>query len=251
MTAAPIALVTGAGSGIGQSTSIALASVGYSVVVGGRRLDALEQTASRCREAGAESLAVSTDVRNRESVASLFERIRREFSRLDVVFNNAGRNAPQMPFEDMPFEVWQDVIDTNLTGTFLVTQESFRLMKTQRPHGGRIINNGSISAHAPRPFSAAYTATKHAITGLTKSTSLDGRPYGIACCQIDIGNAATEMAVGMGAEMLQADGSRAREPLMNVDDVARLVVFMAGLPLDANVQSATILATTMPYVGRG
>jgi NAD(P)-dependent dehydrogenase (short-subunit alcohol dehydrogenase family) len=246
-----IALVTGAGSGIGRSSSVALASSGFTVVAAGRRPDAIEETARRCHETGTDGLAVPTDVRRTESVSALFETIRSTYGRVDVVFNNAGRNAPQQPFEDLPLSVWLDVVETNLTGTFLVTQEAFRLMKTQEPQGGRIINNGSISAQVPRPLSAPYTATKHAITGLTKSTSLDGRPYRIACSQIDIGNAATDMADSMGSEMLQADGSQRSEPLMDVDDVARLVVLMAELPLDANIQSATILATTMPYVGRG
>jgi NAD(P)-dependent dehydrogenase (short-subunit alcohol dehydrogenase family) len=251
MTSTRVALITGAGSGIGRATSIALGSAGFSVVLAGRRQAPLDETADACRQAGAEAIAVPTDITDKASVAALFEAIRQRFGRLDLLFNNAGRNAEPASIEDLPVETWEAVFATNVTGTFLATQQAFRLMKEQRPRGGRIINSGSVSAHAPRPLTAAYVASKHAITGLTKSTSLDGRAYDIACGQIDIGNARTEMVGPMIEGTLQADGRVASEPTIAVEDVARTVVFMASLPLDANVQFLTVLATKMPYIGRG
>jgi NAD(P)-dependent dehydrogenase (short-subunit alcohol dehydrogenase family) len=241
-----IALVTGGGSGGGKASAVALAAAGFSVVVAGRRREPLEAVAA---EAGA--VAVECDVRSPESVAALFAEVDSRFGRLDVLFNNAGIGAPAVPLEDLSFERWSAVVETNLTGAFVCTQEAFRIMKRQEPRGGRIINNGSISAFSPRPLSAAYTATKHGITGLTKSTALDGRPYDIACGQIDIGNAATEMTRRMASGVLQADGSTAAEPTIDVEHVARAVVYMATLPLDANVQFMTVMATKMPFVGRG
>jgi NAD(P)-dependent dehydrogenase (short-subunit alcohol dehydrogenase family) len=244
-----IALVTGAGSGIGRAVALGLAREGYGVVIAGRRKDALEQTA---RDAGgARVLAVPTDVTDAASVAALFARIRAEFGRLDLLFNNAGIGGRAVPIEELPLEDWQAVVATNLTGAFLCTQQAVALMKSQQPMGGRIINNGSISAHAPRPNSVAYTATKHAITGLTKSTSLDGRKYDIACGQIDIGNALTELSARMARGVPQADGTLAVEPLMDLEHVVRAVVYMASLPLDANVQFLTVMATKMPFIGRG
>ncbi|MCU1260867.1 MAG: short-chain dehydrogenase/reductase [Bryobacterales bacterium] len=246
-TNAKIALVTGAGSGIGRAVSLALHSAGYSVVLAGRRTAELERTAAG--QAG--MLPVPTDVREPESVRALFARTRAAFGRLDVLFNNAGMSAPSVPMEDLTFEQWNAVVAVNLTGPFLCAQEAILLMKAQSPQGGRIINNGSISAHAPRPHSAPYTATKHAITGLTKSISLDCRKYNIACGQIDIGNAATEMTERMTNGVPQANGSSMAEPRMDVRHVADAVVYMANLPLDANVQFMTVMATTMPFVGRG
>lgn len=243
-----VALVTGAGSGIGRATALALLNEGYSVVLAGRRKEALEETAAA---GGARVLVVPADVTDPASVRALFEKTRETFGRLDVLFNNAGTGAPPVPLEDLTVEQWRRVVDVNLTGPFLCTQEAFRLMKTQSPRGGRIINNGSISAHVPRPNSAPYTATKHAIAGLTKSTALDGRKYDIACGQIDIGNAGTEMTARMKAGVPQADGSIAVEPTMAVENVARAVVYMASLPLDANVLFMTVMATKMPFVGRG
>ena len=245
-----IALVTGAGSGVGKATSLALLADGYSVVLAGRRKEPLEEVAAQA-PAGSQTLAVPTDVANPASVKALFAAVRERFGRLDLLFNNAGVGAPAIPMEDITFEQWQAVVDINLTGSFLCTQEAIRIMKDQSPRGGRIINNGSISAHAPRPNSAPYTATKHAITGLTKSTSLDGRKYDIACGQIDIGNAATEMAARMATGVPQANGEIAIEPLMDVNHVAQAVVHMASLPLESNVQFLTIMATKMPFVGRG
>jgi NAD(P)-dependent dehydrogenase (short-subunit alcohol dehydrogenase family) len=244
-----VALVTGAGSGIGKASAIALAKAGFSVVLAGRRAEALEAVA---REIGGDALAVAADVADPKSVANLFAMTKKKFGRLDVVFNNAGTGAPgTINLEDLTFEQWQSVVNTNLTGPFLCTQEAFKIMKAQQPMGGRIINNGSISAHVPRPNSAPYTATKHAITGLTRSTSLDGRKYNIACGQIDIGNAASGMAANMNKGMPQANGTTATEPTMDVEDVARSVVFMASLPLDSNVQFMTVMATRMPFIGRG
>jgi NAD(P)-dependent dehydrogenase (short-subunit alcohol dehydrogenase family) len=251
MASTRVALITGAGSGIGRATSVALGSAGFSVVLTGRQLEPLEETAERCRRAGAEALVVPADITDATSVAELFSTIHERFGRLDLLFNNAGRGAPPTSIEDLPIETWRSVLDTNLTGAFLATQQAFRLMKAQRPRGGRIINNGSISAHVPRPLSAAYTASKHAITGLTRATSLDGRAYDIACGQIDIGNAATDMVSPMIQGTLQANGSVATEPTIAVEDVARSVVYMASLPLEANVQFLTVLATKMPYIGRG
>ena len=247
-----VALVTGAGSGIGRACALALHAAGYHVVLAGRRLDALEQTIA---QAGAGStaklLAVPTDVGDPASVKALFAKTEEVFGRLDLLFNNAGMGAPAVPMEDLSYEQWKAVVDVNLTGPFLCTQAAIRLMKSQSPQGGRIINNGSISAYAPRPFSAPYTATKHAISGLTRSTALDCPRYNIACGQIDIGNAATEMTERMAAGVIQADGSTRVEPRMNVKHVADAVVHMASLPLDANVLFMTVMATNMPFVGRG
>jgi NAD(P)-dependent dehydrogenase (short-subunit alcohol dehydrogenase family) len=246
-----VAIVTGAGTGIGKHTALALLKEGYAVALAGRRKDLLEATAAEGKSAGSPALVVPTDVSDPESIRALFARTKEAFGRLDLLFNNAGIGAPPVPLEELPFEKWKAVVDTNLTGTFLCTQEAFKIMKSQQPRGGRIINNGSISAHAPRPNSVAYTSTKHAITGLTKSTSLDGRKYDIACGQIDIGNAATEMTARMAKGVAQANGSVEVEPTMDVQNVARAVVYMASLPLDANVQFLTVMATKMPFVGRG
>ena len=246
-----VAIVTGAGSGIGKAVAMALLKSGYRVALAGRRQDLLEQTVKDAGGTPATTLVVPTDVANPESVRALFAKTKGAFGRLDVLFNNAGVGAPAINMEDLTFEQWKNVVDINLTGVFLCTQEAIKLMKGQSPRGGRIINNGSISAHAPRPNSAPYTATKHAITGLTKSTSLDGRKYDIACSQIDIGNAATEMAARMATGVPQANGQIAIEPLMDVAHVANSVVYMASLPLDANVQFMTVMATKMPFVGRG
>ena len=251
MAASRVALVTGAGSGIGRATSIALASAGFALVVVGRRPEPLEETAATCRQARVDALAIPADTTDEASVAAVYDAVREHFGRLDLLFNNAGQNAPATAIEDLPLETWLAVLVTNVTGTFLMTRGAFRLMKDQRPQGGRIINNGSISAHAPRPLTAAYVTSKHAITGLTKSTSLDGRPYDIACGQIDIGNARTEMAGEMIRGTLQADGRVAAEPTIDLEHVARTVVHMASLPLDANVQFVTVMATRMPFIGRG
>jgi len=245
-----IAIVTGAGSGIGRAVAIALARESYAVVLAGRRRDTLDETAAKAG-AVAKVLVVPTDVSDPVSVRQLFARTAETFGRLDLLFNNAGQSAPGVALEDLTYEQWKAVVDVNLTGAFLCTQEAFRLMKRQQPRGGRIINNGSISAHAPRPNSTPYTATKHAITGLTKSTSLDGRPFDIACGQIDIGNAATDLTARMATGVPQAHGTIAVEPTMDVQDVARAVVYMASLQLDANVQFMTVMATKMPYIGRG
>jgi NAD(P)-dependent dehydrogenase (short-subunit alcohol dehydrogenase family) len=244
-----VALVTGAGSGIGRAVTLALAGVGYSVVLAGRRLDALNETVSLA--SGKSMLAVPTNVSDAKSVEALFARTQDAFGRLDLLFNNAGTGAPPVPMENLTLAQWQAVVDTNLTGPFLCTQAALRLMKSQAPRGGRIINNGSISAHAPRPNSAPYTATKHAITGLTKATALDGRAFDIACGQIDIGNAATPMTARMAKGVPQANGTLEAEPTMDVDAVANAVLYMASLPLDANVLSMTVMATKMPFVGRG
>jgi NAD(P)-dependent dehydrogenase (short-subunit alcohol dehydrogenase family) len=246
-----VAVVTGAGSGIGRATALALARGAYSIVAAGRRREPLEATAAEARRSGGQAIAIPTDVGDPSSVKALFAATADAFGRLDLLFNNAGQGAPPVPLEDLTYEQWRAVVDTNLTGAFLCTQEAVRMMKNQRPRGGRIINNGSISAHAPRPFSAPYTATKHAITGLTKATALDGREYDIACGQIDIGNAATEMTEPMAAGILQANGTVAAEPRMDVEHVARAVVQMAALPLEANVQFMVLMATKMPFIGRG
>lgn len=246
-----IAIVTGAGSGVGRAVSLALAEAGFAVVLAGRRQPALEETAAAIVPPAPKPLMVPTDVSDPTSVANLFARTRERFGRLDLLFNNAGTNAPAVPLEELSFAQWQSVVDINLTGAFLCTQEAIRIMKSQSPRGGRIINNGSISAHAPRPHSAPYTATKHAMTGLTKSTSLDGRRYDIACGQIDIGNAATPMTERMKEGVPQANGELKPEPRMDPVHVANAVAYMASLPLDANVQFMTVMATKMPYVGRG
>ena len=247
-SAEKVAIITGAGSGIGRAAAVALAAAGYHVVLAGRREENLQETAGL---ADGSALVVATDIAERDAVVNLFSRSRDAYGRLDVLFNNAGVFPTGALLEDIDYADWQLAIDVNLTGAFLCTQQAFKLMKEQQPQGGRIINNGSISAHVPRPNSAPYTATKHAMTGLTKSTSLDGRKYNIACGQIDIGNAATTMTEHMGHGVPQADGTIAAEPTMDIDDVARAVVYMAGLPLNANVQFMTLMAAKMPFVGRG
>jgi NAD(P)-dependent dehydrogenase (short-subunit alcohol dehydrogenase family) len=244
-----VALVTGAGTGVGRAVALALTEAGYAVVLSGRRREPLEETARKCRDG--KTLVVPADVGDPVSVRALFAKTKETFGRLDVLFNNAGIGAPAVPLEDLTYEQWKAVVDTNLTGPFLCTQEAFKIMKDQTPRGGRIINNGSISAHAPRPRSAPYTATKHAITGLTRSTSLDGRAYDIACGQIDIGNAATEMTDRMKDGVPQANGSVMVEPRMDPRHVGSAVAYMASLPLDANVLFMTVMATKMPFVGRG
>ncbi|MCW5621692.1 MAG: SDR family oxidoreductase [Burkholderiales bacterium] len=246
-----VALVTGAGTGIGKASALALLRDGYRVVLVGRRKDKLDQAIAEAGAAGERALAITADVGNPESVRALFAKVKQTYGRLDVLFNNAGVGAPGIPLEELTFEQWKQVVDINLTGPFLCTQEAFKIMKDQNPRGGRIINNGSISAHAPRPNSAPYTSTKHAITGLTKSTSLDGRKYDIACGQIDIGNARTELAARMADGVPQANGEIAIEPLMDVAHVGEAVLHMANLPLDVNIQVITIMATKMPFVGRG
>jgi NAD(P)-dependent dehydrogenase (short-subunit alcohol dehydrogenase family) len=251
MTSNKVALITGAGSGIGRAIAIQLFKDGYSLVLAGRRRDALEETI-KLADAEADSvLAFPTDVAKAEDVGALFDACAKRFKRLDLLFNNAGIFTPAASLEDVTLEHWQSALDVNLTGAFLCTQHAFRMMKNQQPRGGRIINNGSISSHAPRPRSATYTATKHAMTGLTKITSLDGRQYDIACGQIDIGNASTDMTQKMQRGILQANGTVAVEPTMDVQHVARAVSYMASLPLDANVQFMTIMATAMPFIGRG
>ncbi|RXZ33974.1 SDR family oxidoreductase [Oxalobacteraceae bacterium CAVE-383] len=256
MQAKRIALVTGAGSGIGRSIALGLLGAGYAVALAGRRLEPLQETIALAAAGGvgdieARTLAVSADVGDPASVRHLFEQTQARFGRLDLLFNNAGIFTPPVPLEDLDFAQWQASVSVNLTGAFLCTQAAFRIMKAQQPRGGRIINNGSISAHAPRPNSVAYTSTKHAITGLTKSSSLDGRQYDIACGQIDIGNASTDMTEKMKRGVAQADGSVRIEPTMSVDHVANAVLYMDSLPLDANVQFMTVMATKMPFVGRG
>jgi len=251
MNPVKVAIVTGAGTGIGRQTALALLREGYAVSLAGRRVERLQETVVQAGADGARALAVPADVSDPASVRALFARTTETFGRLDLLFNNAGTGAPPVLLEDLSHEQWKAVVDVNLTGVFLCTQEAFRIMRRQRPMGGRIINNGSISAHAPRPNSAPYTATKHAITGLTKSTALDGRKYDIACGQIDIGNAETEMMKRMKDGVPQADGTLSAEPTMKVEHVAQAVVYMASLPLDANVQFLTVMATKMPFVGRG
>jgi len=246
-----VALITGAGSGIGKASALALAGAGWSLALCGRRLDRVEAVAQEARAAGVEALAVAADVGDPAQVGALFEAVATRFSRLDLLFNNAGTGAPPKPLEELSYEEWRRVVDANLTGAFLCTQGAFRLMKAQDPRGGRIINNGSISAHAPRPNSAPYTATKHAITGLTRSTALDGRAFDIACGQIDIGNAETPLTARMAGGAPQADGHVAPEPVMDVAYVAEAILYMAGLPLSANVQFLTVMATKMPFIGRG
>jgi NAD(P)-dependent dehydrogenase (short-subunit alcohol dehydrogenase family) len=246
-----VAMITGAGSGIGKATALALLRAGYRVVLAGRRADALQSTIEEAGADGVHALAVATDVTDQSSVQALFAQTKASFGRLDLLFNNAGTGAPGVPLEELTLDQWQHVVNVNLTGSFLCTQEAIKLMKDQEPQGGRIINNGSISAHAPRPNSAPYTATKHAITGLTKSTSLDGRKYNIACGQIDIGNAATPMTQRMQRGVPQANGEVKVEPTMDVENVARAILYMDSLTLDANVQFITVMATQMPFVGRG
>ena len=246
-----VALVTGAGSGIGQRTSLALLKEGYSVALAGRREEALESTVDLAGPDAERALPVPSDVTDPDAVRVLFEKTKEALGRLDLLFNNAGMGAPGVPLEDLTFEQWTAVVNVNLTGVFLCTREAFRIMKDQDPRGGRIINNGSVSAHVPRPNSAPYTATKHAVQGLTRATSLDGRKYDIACGQIDIGNAATDMTRRMDDGVPQPDGSMMVEPRMDADDIARAVVYMASLPLEANVQFITVMATKMPYIGRG
>lgn len=251
MSTKKVALVTGAGSGIGKSIAMALMGDGYNLVLAGRRREPLEATAQAGHSLGVDTLVVPTDVSNPAEVDQLFADIKQRFGRLDMLFNNAGIFARAVSLEELEFEQWKKAVDINLTGAFLCTQGAFRLMRDQQPRGGRIINNGSISAYVPRPNAVSYTATKHAITGLTKATSLDGRKYDIACGQIDIGNAASEMTEVMSRGVLQADGSTRPEPVMDVENVAKAVLYMASLPLDANVQFMTVMATKMPYIGRG
>jgi NAD(P)-dependent dehydrogenase (short-subunit alcohol dehydrogenase family) len=248
----PVAVVTGAGTGIGRAVSLSLLQAGYSVALAGRRSEPLQAVVAEAKALGFErALAVATDVSKPDSVTALFERTRQQFGRVDVLFNNAGVGLPAGGFDELTFEQWQNVVNINLTGSFLCAQAAFRVMKAQSPQGGRIINNGSISAHAPRPNSAPYTATKHAVTGLTKSISLDGRAFNIACGQIDIGNAVTEISARMATGTMQANGQIAIEAMMDVQHVANAVVHMASLPLEANVQFMTVMATKMPFVGRG
>jgi NAD(P)-dependent dehydrogenase (short-subunit alcohol dehydrogenase family) len=244
-------VVTGGGTGIGRASALALGRDGYKVVIAGRRKDKLDETVRDAEQQGSQMTGVVADVGKPEDVERLFDTTQQTYGRLDLLFNNAGRGAPGVLLEDLTFEQWQSVVDVNLTGSFLCTQAAFKMMKAQNPQGGRIINNGSISAHAPRPNSAPYTSTKHAILGLTKATALDGRKYDIACCQLDIGNAGTDLANRMANGVPQADGSIRAEPLMDVEIVARAVVHMASLPLEANVQFMTVMATKMPFVGRG
>ncbi len=245
------AVVTGAGSGIGRAVAVALLKEGYAVALCGRRVQPLEETAEIAGPPSAKRLVIPTDVSDPDSVSKLFAAVSKAFGRLDVLFNNAGINVPGGTIDELTVEQWRSVVDVNLTGAFLCAREAFRLMKAQTPRGGRIINNGSISAYVPRPYSAPYTATKHGITGLTKAISLDGRKFDIACSQIDIGNAATALAAKMAKGVPQADGEIRSEPLMDLDHVARAVVYMAGLPLEANVQFMTLMATKMPFIGRG
>ena len=253
MAADKIAIVTGAGTGVGRAASLALMNIGYTVVLAGRRLNMLEETQKLGAASGGKSLPVSADMTDPASIAALFAKTMEKYGRLDLLFNNAGMGTPAMPFEDLKLDQWQAVVDTNLTAPFLCTQHAFRIMKDQTPRGGRIINNGSFSAHAPRPFSSAYTSTKHAITGLTKATNLDGRAYDIAVGQIDIGNAATPMTDRMvnGPGVLQPDGTSKQEPRMDAKAVGDAIAYMAQLPLDANVLFMTVMATKMPFVGRG
>jgi NAD(P)-dependent dehydrogenase (short-subunit alcohol dehydrogenase family) len=251
MSELKVAVITGAGSGIGRAVAIHLARAGYQVALAGRRIDALEETKQEGGDVAANLHPIVTDVSNEQSVNALFAEVVRRWGRLDVLFNNAGRGGPPVPIEDLPVDIWKDIVNINLTGMFLCAQAAIRIMKSQTPQGGRIINNGSISAHAPRPFSIGYTATKHAVTGLTKSISLDTRAYRIACSQIDIGNAATPMTERMTKGVPQPDGTTRVEPRMDVNHVAQTITQMVGFPLETNVQFVTIMATTMPFVGRG
>ncbi|HLH93421.1 MAG TPA: SDR family oxidoreductase [Xanthobacteraceae bacterium] len=253
MSGQKIAIVTGAGTGVGRAAALALMKVGYAVVLAGRRKDKLDEVAQEGKATNGTSLVVPTDVSDPTSIKALFAKAKEAYGRLDVLFNNAGIGAPAVPLEDLPIETWKKVVDTNLTGPFVCTQEAFRMMKNQSPRGGRIINNGSISAHTPRPLAAAYTSTKHAISGLTKQTALDGRQYDICCGQIDIGNAATPLTDRMvqGAGVMQPDGSMKQEARMDADHVGNAIVYMASLPLDTNVLFMTVMANQMPFVGRG
>ncbi len=251
MPSPKIALITGAGTGVGKAAALALAKEGYSLVLTGRRKEPLEEVAAAAQASGAKALVIPADVGDPAQVKALFAKTKEAFGRLDLLFNNAGMGAPAVPMDQLPVEQWKAVVDVNLTGSFLCAQEAMRLMKEQTPQGGRIINNGSISAHAPRPNSVAYTATKHAITGLTKCIALDGRPFDIACGQIDIGNALTPLAARMTQGVPQADGSVRAEPVMDVESVGRTIVYMATLPPDANALFVTVMATKMPFVGRG
>ncbi len=246
-----VAVITGAGSGIGKATALAFLKDGWNVALAGRRQDALDAALAEAGPDAAHGLAVATDVSNPQSVAALFAAVQHRFGRIDMLFNNAGQNAPGVPFEDLPYDKWKSVVDTNLSGSFLCAQAAFRMMKSQNPQGGRIINNGSISAHAPRPDSAPYTASKHAISGLTRTISLDGRKYNIACCQVDVGNAMTGLAERMAKGVKQADGTVKVEPMIDVTDVAKSVLFMANQPLDVNIYHLMVMATNMPYAGRG
>jgi NAD(P)-dependent dehydrogenase (short-subunit alcohol dehydrogenase family) len=251
MATPKIALITGAGTGVGKAAALALAKEGYAVVLTGRRKELLDDVAAEAQKLGAQTLVVQADVGDPAQVKALFAQTKATFGRLDLLFNNAGMGAPAVPMDELPVETWKTVVDVNLTGSFLCAQAAMAMMKAQSPQGGRIINNGSISAHAPRPNSVAYTATKHAITGLTKCIALDGRPFDIACGQIDIGNALTPLAARMSKGVPQADGSVRPEPLMDVDSVGRTIVYMATLPADANALFVTVMATKMPFVGRG
>jgi NAD(P)-dependent dehydrogenase (short-subunit alcohol dehydrogenase family) len=251
MATEKIAVVTGAGSGVGEAAALALVKDGWTVVLAGRRQENLDAVAKQCAALGGTTLAVSTDITDPASIAALFKKTKDTYGRLDLLFNNAGVGAPPVPIDELPYEKWKAAVDTNLNGSFLCTQEAFRIMRHQTPQGGRIINNGSISAHTPRPMTIAYTATKHAMTGLTKSTSLDGRAYNIACGQIDIGNAVSPLTERMVGGMLQPNGQMAPEPRMAVEDVGKAVAYMASLSLDSNVLFMTVMATKMPFVGRG
>jgi NAD(P)-dependent dehydrogenase (short-subunit alcohol dehydrogenase family) len=250
-TSSKVAIITGAGSGIGKATALAFLKDGWNVALVGRRQNVLEEALAEAGTNAANGIAVPTDVSDPQSVAALFEAVKKRYGRVDVLFNNAGLNAPGVPFEELPYEKWKAVVDVNLSGSFLCAQAAFRVMKEQTPQGGRIINNGSISAHAPRPDSAPYTASKHGVSGLTRTMSLDGRKYGIACCQVDVGNAMTELAARMAKGVKQADGAIKAEPMIDVSDVARSVLFMASQPPGVNIYHLMVMATNMPYAGRG
>jgi NAD(P)-dependent dehydrogenase (short-subunit alcohol dehydrogenase family) len=250
-TPSKVAVITGAGSGIGKATALAFLKDGWNVALVGRRQNVLEEALAEAGTDATRGMAVPTDVSDPQSVAALFEAVKKRYGRVDVLFNNAGLNAPGVPFEDLPYEKWKAVVDVNLSGSFLCAQAAFRAMKEQTPQGGRIINNGSISAHAPRPDSAPYTASKHGVSGLTRTMSLDGRKYGIACCQVDVGNAMTELAARMAKGVKQADGAIKPEPMIDVSDVARSVLFMASQPPGVNIYHLMVMATNMPYAGRG
>ena len=250
-TASKVAVITGAGTGIGRATALAFVNDGWQVAITGRRKEPLEETLTAAGAGRERMIAVSADVSDPQSVAALFQQVKEKFGRVDVLFNNAGQNAPGVPFEELPFDKWKSVVDTNLTGSFVCAQAAYRMMKEQNPQGGRIINNGSISAHVPRPDSAPYTASKHGVSGLTRTISLDGRKYNIACCQVDVGNAMTELAARMSKGVKQATGEIKAEPMIDVKDVARSVLFMANEPLNVNIYHLMVMATNMPYAGRG